>query len=206
MAQIFDLEIKKRPRQARSKATVEALVEGCALVLSENGYAGTTTNHIAAEAEVSVASLYEYFPGKDAIIALCIENLLERVLGIIIETTQNSSNENIQTMTEWLWGIYQQLLQEQALLSVVIHEVPYSENIIRQHRFDERLVEIYRNLERKNRTINVAQIEQSNSSLYVIASITRNSITKLVIDEHHVVDPKDIINELGEKLVQWVFD
>jgi len=50
-------------------------------LLPELGYAGTTTNHIAERAGVNVASLYEYFPGKDAIVAQVAERLVERVLG-----------------------------------------------------------------------------------------------------------------------------
>jgi len=59
----------KTPRQARSRRTRDRLLAAAARVFSERGYAGGTTNHIAAEAGVSVGSLYQYFPNKDAILA-----------------------------------------------------------------------------------------------------------------------------------------
>ena len=60
---------RKRPRQERSRATVEAILEATADILIRHGYAKLTTNRIAERAGVNIASLYQYFPGKDAIVA-----------------------------------------------------------------------------------------------------------------------------------------
>jgi AcrR family transcriptional regulator len=60
---------RKKPVQRRSRETVDVLLRAAARVLVRRGYAGTTTNHIAAAAGVSIGSLYEYFPGKEAIVA-----------------------------------------------------------------------------------------------------------------------------------------
>lgn len=56
--------MRKEPRQARSRATVEAIVQAGARILSDEGWAGFTTNRIAELAGVSVGSLYQYFPDK----------------------------------------------------------------------------------------------------------------------------------------------
>ena len=50
-------------------ATVDAILEAAARVLIDHGYAAANTNVIAARAGVSIGSLYEYFPGKEAIFA-----------------------------------------------------------------------------------------------------------------------------------------
>jgi AcrR family transcriptional regulator len=63
------LSPRKTPRQERSRATVEALLEATADILIRQGYAKLTTNRIAERAGVNIASLYQYFPGKDAIVA-----------------------------------------------------------------------------------------------------------------------------------------
>lgn len=56
--------MRKEPRQARSRATVEAIVQAGARILSDEGWAGFTTNRIAELAGVSIGSLYQYFPDK----------------------------------------------------------------------------------------------------------------------------------------------
>jgi AcrR family transcriptional regulator len=66
----------REPRQRRARATVEAIVEAAARILVERGWAGFNTNAIAARAGVSVGSLYEYFPDKEAL----LERLLHRHL------------------------------------------------------------------------------------------------------------------------------
>ncbi|MDE1182520.1 TetR/AcrR family transcriptional regulator [Paraburkholderia sp.] len=67
------LEPRKAPAQRRSAATVDAIVEAAARILEADGLAGYTTNAIAARAGVSIGSLYQYFPNRDALTAALIE-------------------------------------------------------------------------------------------------------------------------------------
>jgi AcrR family transcriptional regulator len=57
----------RTPKQGRSKATVAAIMEAGARILAEQGWAGFNTNAVAARAGVSIGSLYEYFPDKQAL-------------------------------------------------------------------------------------------------------------------------------------------
>jgi AcrR family transcriptional regulator len=59
--------------QKRSRATVDALVEATARILVREGFEKASTNRIAEVAGVSVGSLYQYFPGKEALVAAVIE-------------------------------------------------------------------------------------------------------------------------------------
>lgn len=64
---------RKAPLQPRSAQTVEAILEGAAQVLEERGLEAYTTNAVAARAGVSIGSLYQYFPTKDAVTVALIE-------------------------------------------------------------------------------------------------------------------------------------
>ena len=70
---------RKTARQGRSAATVDAIVEAAARILEAAGPSGYTTNAIAQRAGVSVGSLYQYFPNKDAI----TRALIRRELAIL---------------------------------------------------------------------------------------------------------------------------
>jgi AcrR family transcriptional regulator len=59
---------RKTPRQARSRATVDAILEAVAYILARHGYAGLTTNRVAERAGVNIASLYQFFPNKASLI------------------------------------------------------------------------------------------------------------------------------------------
>jgi AcrR family transcriptional regulator len=64
---------RRRPRQARAQETTRAILEAAARVFAAHGYAAGTTNRIADAAGVSIGSLYEYFPNKDAILVALME-------------------------------------------------------------------------------------------------------------------------------------
>ena len=65
--------MKKVPTQGRSRQTVDALIEATARTIAERGWQGTTTNHIAATAGVSVGSLYQYFDSREDLLAALME-------------------------------------------------------------------------------------------------------------------------------------
>jgi AcrR family transcriptional regulator len=61
------LHLRKAPRQRRAAHTVDAILEAAALVLEEAGLQGFNTNAVARRAGVSIGTLYQYFPSKDAL-------------------------------------------------------------------------------------------------------------------------------------------
>ena len=64
---------RKNASQDRSRATVDALVEAPARILVKEGYDKASTNRIAEAAGVSVGSLYQYFPSKEALVVAVID-------------------------------------------------------------------------------------------------------------------------------------
>lgn len=83
---------RKRASQERSRATVDALIEATARILVRDGFDRASTNRIAQEAGVSVGSLYQYFPGKEALVAAVIErhnrDLIEVVRDALAEVAE----------------------------------------------------------------------------------------------------------------------
>ncbi len=67
---------RKKPRQQRAAATWDAILEAAAQLFQRSGYAATTTNKVAERAGVSIGSLYQYFPNKDALLVALAERHL----------------------------------------------------------------------------------------------------------------------------------
>lgn len=63
------LKPRKTPRQLRSLAMVDVILQAATRVLERESLAGFTTNRVAEVAGISVGSLYQYFPNKDALVA-----------------------------------------------------------------------------------------------------------------------------------------
>jgi AcrR family transcriptional regulator len=69
---------RRTPRQVRAELTRERILNAAAHVFAEYGYAAGTTNRIAEHARVSIGSLYQYFPNKDAILAKLLVRHIDR--------------------------------------------------------------------------------------------------------------------------------
>ena len=74
---------RKRPRQQRSVATVDAILDATARVLCTTGYDRASTNRIALAAGVSVGSLYQYFPSKEALVAALVERHVAQMTSLV---------------------------------------------------------------------------------------------------------------------------
>jgi len=74
---------RRRPCQGRAIMTVDAILEAAAILFARDGFEASSTTRIAQVAGVSVGSLYEYFPSKDALVAQLLkrhcDNMIERV-------------------------------------------------------------------------------------------------------------------------------
>lgn len=75
--------VYREPRQARARETVDALLAAAKTLLVRSGVQGATTNAIAELAGVSIGSLYQYFPSREAIIAELSRRHVARVLALI---------------------------------------------------------------------------------------------------------------------------
>lgn len=74
---------RKSASQERSKATVDALLAATARVLVKEGYDRASTNKVAEAAGVSIGSLYQYFPSKEALVAAVIERHIGQMMGVV---------------------------------------------------------------------------------------------------------------------------
>ena len=82
------LNARKVPGQARSRETVSVILEASARILESVGLRGFNTNAIAARAGVSVGSLYQYFPNKDAIVRALITGFEETLHDAVLRAVQ----------------------------------------------------------------------------------------------------------------------
>ncbi|MGH8446101.1 MAG: TetR/AcrR family transcriptional regulator [Solimonas sp.] len=182
---------RKLPRQARAQATVEAILEAAARILAGEGYAAMSTNRVAERAGVSVGSLYQYFPNKNALVAALhqrhgrqIHELLAQALD---ETRGRSLREQMSAMVHA--GLQGHLLEPE-LHRVLEHEFPFfdtpaseTEDYLGVHaRFDE-ILEAHRD-EIAPRNLKLAR--------YMIVASTQALVHAAVIDPPAEFDTAEI--------------
>ncbi|WP_458688460.1 TetR/AcrR family transcriptional regulator [Nocardia tengchongensis] len=116
---------RRTPQQDRSRAMVARIVDAGQRVLITHGYDGASTNRIAAAADISPGSLYQYFPNKDAIVAAVIERytgdvaarVRARVLSNIGKPPEVSVPETISYLMDALGN-------DRELLRAVVEQTP----------------------------------------------------------------------------------
>ncbi|NQW72030.1 MAG: TetR/AcrR family transcriptional regulator [Actinobacteria bacterium] len=121
---------RKVPRQERSRRTVDRILVAAAQVFHEAGYTSATTNDIALEAGISVGSLYQYFPNKDALlVALTRRHIDSAAAGLVslvlALSPEDGIRESLRTVVDFL--VEQHALDELHLL--VMHQAPRTHEI-----------------------------------------------------------------------------
>lgn len=149
--------MRKEPRQARSRATVEVIVRAGAQVLGERGWAGFTTNEVAEVAGVSIGSIYQYFPDKLALVDAIRRRHLDDVLAVMRGIGQVNSSAQ-QLIERLVLGMVAAHSIQPALHRVLLDEVPSDASMRSAHRaFEAEYLEHYRTMVEMTRGPQAAQ-------------------------------------------------
>lgn len=98
------IEARKRPRQARSAATVDIILEAAARILEGGGLSALNTNLVAERAGISIGSLYQYFPGKEAILAALIRSKRAELVALLEAQAEKAGAGDLKTLLDGLIG------------------------------------------------------------------------------------------------------
>jgi AcrR family transcriptional regulator len=86
---------RKTPSQARSRATVDAILQATAHILVKEGYDRLTTNKVAEAAGVSIGSLYQYFPSKEALVSALVDEHVKEISAVLSRELAGSVSESL---------------------------------------------------------------------------------------------------------------
>ncbi len=202
MQHSYDFEPKKKPKQKRSIAAVNAIVEACEILLPLHGYKGTTTNRIAATAGVSVASVYEYFPGKDAIILKVGERVSERILAGGMNLLPKLQTLPVQDYASVCVKHFTEvILSEREMISIFMFEIPYSNYLAKKFQVTEKLVDLIEKL----LALNGKDLSEkhSRSSLYHLSNMITTSIFQMATNPAQGISEQEMIESLSKVINRW---
>jgi AcrR family transcriptional regulator len=95
-------EPRKSPVQARSTASVDAILKATVQVLLRVGKEKLTTTRVAARAGVSVGTLYQYFPNKSALLRAALKLHVEEILAEVDKVSVAQRGQPVEQMVEAL--------------------------------------------------------------------------------------------------------
>jgi AcrR family transcriptional regulator len=131
------LNPRKYASQERSRATVDALVEATARILVSEGFDRASTNRIAHKAGVSIGSLYQYFPSKEALVAAVIERHKNEMMQVLHATLVKVAARSIEEAARELVKMMIEAHRvDPQLHRVLVEEIPRTGRLGRVESFD----------------------------------------------------------------------
>ncbi len=180
---------------------VETLLEAAARVFVKEGYAKATTNRIAAAAGVSVGSLYQYFPSKDAIAVQLLRRYREGLLTVVASRFQNTSRATFP-------GIVRELLRDllraeginPALHRVLIEQVLRTNARTEMLGFEEQLEEV---IVRALAASDVGRELNHELAAFILVRVVVTVVQSVVVDRPKLNTP-ELVDELTRLVVGYV--
>jgi AcrR family transcriptional regulator len=119
---------RKKPAQKRAHATVDAILQATTYILVRSGWEKLTTNRIAERAGINIASLYQYFPNKEAIVAELQRRQVAKACAAVPEAlVQSRERSNLRDLLHWLvHRAVQEYRTAPALHRAFLEELPRS--------------------------------------------------------------------------------
>ncbi|MFD3746331.1 TetR/AcrR family transcriptional regulator [Nocardia sp. NPDC058633] len=122
-----------RPKQERAKATREHILDTAAKLFGERGIDNTSTNVIAAQANISIGTLYRYFPERsylvdellDRLIADVEQEFTQHVFSMPAATPPKNSDDYVTVATEILDVFAEALIAEADLVRALVGNVRF---------------------------------------------------------------------------------
>jgi AcrR family transcriptional regulator len=186
---------RKIPRQERAKATVAALLEATAYVLVKEGYARASTNRIAERAGVNIGSLYQYFPGKDALVAALIDRHLEEIALVLGESMAEAAGAPVADAARALVRAHLAIhARDPKLHRALLEQVPRVERLNPVARFRARMIDVVRAfLAERREELRVADLDFA-------AFVLVNAVDALT--QAAILERPDLL--AGERLVEGI--
>ncbi|MFD9939543.1 TetR/AcrR family transcriptional regulator [Nonomuraea sp. NPDC059023] len=196
------LQPRKQPRQVRAELTRQRILTAAAHVFTEYGYAAGTTNRIAERARISIGSLYQYYPNKDAILVeLLVRHLDAGVSGLTRgeETGPPGSLEEVIRL--YVRTAIENHHDDPQLLRVMMEQAPRSHTLLEKiSRYEQERVAYLRELFDRHPQVRVGDTETA----------ARLAVSTVELVVHQLIaapDPIDIPrfeNELVAMLTRYL--
>ncbi|MCE9524383.1 MAG: TetR/AcrR family transcriptional regulator [Alphaproteobacteria bacterium] len=194
---------RKMPEQDRSRATVDVIVDAAARILVKDGYDAFTTNRVAEKAGVSIGSLYQYFPNKDALLSELMRrhttDLEKGIEAMVARAADAPLAEVIRAAVE---HNVQSHLIDPALHRVLSEEVPRLGKLDWQAAFAERMTHRVRAAFEARRSEIV--VPDLDLAVYIVTRTVETVIHNAVTQRSHDLKSGALAEEVTRMIVSFL--
>lgn len=195
---------KRQPTQPRARQTVQRIIDATAALLLEQGVDAVTTNKVAERAHVNIASLYQYYPNKQALLSALLQQHLNELTRRLNDLLDVLGDARVEDSTR-LWAtmgiawfreggsVLLELLRNPALLA----------SLPEARAFEHRLMDAMRRFLLKQRDrLQVADLERA---IYVAFTACTAILTKHLLEPVPYYSDDEIVEELVQLMGRYFY-
>jgi len=201
------LEPRKIPSQERSRKTMAAIYEAATDIFVNTGYAETTTDQIAEKAGVSIGTLYNYFPGKEAILYGLWEKYMQEIKAITQQTEQNIRKQSFfdRSTVPILLNIALELVSyENVQNRLFVSPIGLPEAILQKRR--ELGLYMESTMEAVFHDFANVRVKNPKIGVHIIWATVQAVFHDYILSVSDEIKPEDLIAELSDMLSRYIFD
>ena len=193
---------RKLPRQERARATIDALLEATARILKKEGFDKASTNRIAEAAGVSVGSLYQYFPSKEALVAALIERHIDEMMSLFASAFERLAGLPLIEATREMVGLHLRAhALDPRLHQVLSEQVPRIDRLDRVRDVERAVTELVRAYLALHRD----ELKVSNLELAAFVLVQAvEGVTHAALLHEHRVDDERLIDEITALVIGYL--
>ncbi len=194
---------RRKPQQARSRRTWEAIVGAASEMLVEVGYAEMSTNKIAEHADVSVGSIYQYFPNKEAIVVAVLDQFSERQFEILADGLEQARQAGLEEAVETIVGNMLEAKRDDPELSrVLFEELPPVGQYDVHNEWRRRATDLVREaLQARDETLEPRDLEMA---AFVLVNAMNGIVQATVANRPELLDGDELLEETVELVLGYL--
>lgn len=198
-----ELAPRKVPRQERARFTVECILRSAESIIAKNGYEAATTNHIAEVAGVSIGSLYQYFPSKEAIAAALVENAVLSAADILRDCIlANMMLPLDQATRQIIKAILTTRKQYSFIFLRLPREVPKLGRLSRQMTTEKFLYNTIRAFYQQHRA--AIRVQDIETAMFVAEHIVVGTIDAYLDNKSPIIDDDTLVEHIADAVVKYL--
>jgi AcrR family transcriptional regulator len=194
---------RKEAIQDRSKQTVDAILRATARILVKDGWDHTSTNHIAETAGVSIGSLYQYFPNKEAIVAALLERHITDMSRLLTDAASHAVTWPLErAVRHIIEAMIDAHRVDPQLHKVFVEQLPRFGRLDRIHQIEEQglaLVRTYLELRRAE-----LGVEDLDMAAFVVVHAVESLTHAAVVLHPEMLESDRLIEETTAMVVRYL--
>ncbi|MET0953624.1 MAG: TetR/AcrR family transcriptional regulator [Aeromicrobium sp.] len=195
-------DLRRTPQQERSRAMVERIIAAGQRILLRDGYERTSTNRVAEEAGISPGSLYQYFPGKEAILAAVVDRysaeLSTRLTAVLADRIDERGPALVRSTLD---GLLDALEENVEFLRLVVEELPRSRQGSRTADLEQRIGDLVAAYLAINKS--QTRVAEPATSAWIVVRLVEHLTVQYVL-ERPSIPRATFVDEMTALIVAYV--